>query len=587
MKCYLATTGISEIWNLEKNLLLLGPWCLTAEKNKGLLEGRKYCLVPSPWKPASRIKEALDYCHNLYEQLMPQFSQNLNFVHQTRYPERYWRILIGPWLLQFIGVLYDRYKRIEKAMGIFPHLYTQALPRQRCRLAYSDTYDFYNKVNQDYYNLKLFSLAAYELCPDNIIVKDYNSENKIHTRRYSLKRKLYNRIAEVFDSFSKGSIVLADMYHLTHPDMFIIGCKTGFRRVRFIDFEPAEEKLLSNKYSSELRKKMKLKETADRFQSLLYKVLPEALPMCYMENYKFYKTSIDNISNTSSIRVVGSSVGWLFNERFKFFAAEVNSNEPKLNLEFQHGGGYGISLSSPVQLLALERDIFYTWGWHSRKDDKFKPLPSPRLSRLKNTYSPRLDKVLFISTATPRYLYRLHTTILADDMPKYFEDKRIFFQALPGEIKNKLLYRPYPCDYGWKEIEIVKKICPNAKFLLKGKLSKWMQKVKLAVIDHPHTSFIEALATNVPTILYWDHQAYLIKADSEKYFELLREAGIVYNNPKEAAQKAVEVFSNPLDWWSSEKIQKARNAFLEQIGYAKKNWMDYWVKEIHRLSSSI
>ena len=584
----LATTAISDSWDLDSKLLLLGPWCATGEKNKALLKNKNFIIVPSPWKPAVKPKEAADYCYDIYEKLLPQLCVSLNSIHQVSYPVRYWRILIGHWLLHFIGVFYDRYKRIEKALELFPDFYTYVLPHDQCKLISYNAYDFLTyKAHEEYYNLKLFGLIAYELCPHNIIEKYFKSESKIYTRRYNWKRRLLNRAIKALPlgSFSKGSIVLADMYHLTRPDMFFIKCKTGFKTVRFIDFGIAEEKFLKDRCPCEVRKKMKLTKTCDRFQSLLCKVLPEAIPMCYIENYKFYRKSIKNIRDIESIRIVGSAVGWYYNERFKFFAAEAVLKGAKL-IEFQHGGGYGLSLINPHESLSLERDIFYTWGWDSTKIDKIKPLPNPHLSRLKDTHSPQLDNILFAGTIMPRYHYRFQTILMPDDMPKYLEDKSIFFQTLPVEIRNMILYRPYPHDYGWEEKEKVKKICPNVHLALKGKLVDWMKKVKLVVIDHRHTSFIEALSINVPCIFYWDHDVFLNRPESEEYFELLRKAGILYKDPKEAAAKLKEVFKNPSIWWRSKEVQNARNVFLERFGYSRKNWMDYWVKEIKQLESN-
>ena len=111
MEYYLATTTISEIWDLDKELLLLGPWCIAEKRNKELIKGRPYSQIPSPWKPAVKIKEAADYCYRIYDKLLPQLSKELNSIHKVSYPLKYWQVLIGPWLMAFIGIFYDRYKR--------------------------------------------------------------------------------------------------------------------------------------------------------------------------------------------------------------------------------------------------------------------------------------------------------------------------------------------------------------------------------------------------------------------------------------------------------------------------------------------
>lgn len=584
MKNYLATTGISKIWDLDSRILLLGPWCLTDERNKRLLEGIDYTFVSSPWRPAFKLKEAGDYCHQVYERLLLQLSEELNSIHQVSYPVRYWRVLLGPWLLQFIAIFYDRFKRIEKALELFPDFYTYVLPREQCKLATCDMSDFLEGrvIKEDYYNLKLFSLVAYELCLQNTIEKDYISESKVFADRYGWRKKLFNRLIKLLNLFFKGPIVLSDMYHLSFADAFLLKWRVGFRTLQFKHSEPFKMNSLKGDYSLCLREKLKLKGTSGKFESLLYKTLADAIPTCYMENYKFYRNSIQGARSMGSVRIVGSAVGWYYNERFKFFSAEAKARGADL-IDFQHGGGYGMILGLPQETLSLEKDIFYTWGWRIDSSSKTKPLPSPHLSRLREIYAPRIDSILFVGISMPRYHYSNQTELLPEDMPKYFEDKKIFFQSLPDQLKDKILYRLYTSDYGWGESGALKQICPGIKFVSRGKLAKWMKKVKLVVIDHPHTSFIEALTINVPSISYWDHEVYLIRPEAEEYFRQLREAGVIFKDPKSAAEKLKEIFNHPMKWWLSNDVQKARLEFCNRYAYARKDWLKIWAEELKQL----
>ena len=125
---YLATTGISEIWDLTADkILLLGPWCAISPKNRKLLEGKDIVAIPSPWKPTQKVKEAADYCYMIYHQILPQLAENLNRIHHVTYPVKYRQILLGPWLLMFIEIFYDRYMRIANSVKLFPSLVTHTL----------------------------------------------------------------------------------------------------------------------------------------------------------------------------------------------------------------------------------------------------------------------------------------------------------------------------------------------------------------------------------------------------------------------------------------------------------------------------
>jgi len=377
------------------------------------------------------------------------------------------------------------------------------------------------------------------------------------------------------------------MHRLTEFEKFLFRHKKGFNNTGFMNFKPFKNSYLKNKYSNELRKALIFNGSSDRFRSLLYKTLPDAIPLCYMENYNFYKSGITNIKDTESVKIIGSVFGWIFDDEFKFFAAEELVKGARL-FDFQHGGNYGFSLSVPMETLSLEKDVFYTWGWDSESDNKMKPLPSPHLSKLRDMHSPSLDNILFVNSSIPRYHYRFHSLHLPDDMPEYFKDKEIFFQALSNKLKDKILCRPSLHEYEWgEELDIIKKACPNAKYVFKGHLVNWMQKVKIVVIDHPYTSFLEALTINVPCVFYWNHEICLMRPEAEHYFNLLRDVEILFKDPVSAARKVNKVFHDPMSWWLNREVQDARLEFCERFAYARKDWMKIWAEEFRRIHTDL
>lgn len=577
MQYYLATTGISQIWDKDKKLLLLGPWCLTGENNKKLLEAKEYQVVLSPWKPAYKIKEAADYCYGTYEILLPLLAMKLNSLHKVSFPDAYWRVLIGPWLMYFIGIFYERYTRLENCARNFADFYTHVLPAQKCNMYVTNTSDFLdNKVNSDFYNFKLFSFIARDIFPQQIKeidfeVESHDSEENI-VMGYSWKGKIFNKLLEKLNLIFRDYFVLTDMYHLSYGDMLLLKLKTGVKGLGFLNFDYLDISSPDD-YSPEVRNELSIESAKDKFSSLLCKVIPHAIPICYVEKYGFYRESIGR--HLAPVKAIGSAVGWYFNERFKFFAAEAVAGGARL-IDFQHGGNYGMSLSMPLENIASEKDIFFSWGWGPSEEGKIRNLPSVHLSRLKNSYRERSNRVLFIGMAMPRYHYVFTSWLFPEDMVKYLEDKKALLGALSPEIKNKILYRPYFTDFGWQEKNAIKEVSPNAKFLLGGKATDWMRKVKLVIVDHPHTSFLEALTINVPLILYWDHDVYLMRPQAEPYFERLREAGILYKDPLSAANKINEVFTDTMGWWLSDKVQEARVEFCEHLAYARKSWPADW-----------
>jgi putative transferase (TIGR04331 family) len=165
-------------------------------------------------------------------------------------------------------------------------------------------------------------------------------------------------------------------------------------------------------------------------------------------------------------------------------------------------------------------------------------------------------------------------------MGKYLQDKAVFLQSLSANKEIKVFYRPHASDHGWGERESVKRARADIEFATSGKLVYWMKKVRLVVIDHPSTSFLEALTINIPSIFYWDREVWAMRGEAEVSFDALRAAGILHNDPQGAASKVKEIYSDPSAWWLGEGVQKVRRDFCGQFAYSRKDWLKVWIREL-------
>lgn len=578
---YLITTGIDHKCELPERVILMGPWCLLGEASTTLRQ-KEFTVLSTPWTSADDVTQAADYCQSVYEALLPKLAQNLNRIHGVSYSDKYWKILLGSWLLHFINVLYDRFTRMELAMKCYPQFKTQVLPIVKCALAVPDTLAFIDESLNDIYNFHLISLLAHALCPHHVLEID----NKLVPKKPKanqtprLKRLFFKTREFLFKFLSFGRVWFVNMYRLSLLDMLKIKLALGITKVGFLSpgFFPLNDTLLSANPDLSLRKQIVLVDAEDKFQKILYDLVPQALPTCYLEDYTLYHKTARSIRKIEAVKYIGSAVGYLANEGLKYLVAEAVALGAK-SIEFQHGGGYGTARAMPLEKLSLERDRFYTWGWTAKQKDWVKPLPNPYLSKYEGAHRARLAKLLFVGIAMPKYVYRFHTELMPEDMSQYFSQKVNFFNYLPDKIKKIVWYRPYRKDYGWDEVKLIKRACPGANVLQGGKLIESMKKANLVVIDHPHTSYIEALVLNVPTILFWDHTVFAMREDAERYFQILREAGILFKSAKAAARKAVEVMEDPIGWWQAERVQAARKQFLDNYGYTSRVWLKNWATE--------
>ena len=73
-------------------------------------------VLPYHWDDRNKLYKDYLNLRDLYEQVLVDLSQKLNGLHGVDHSVRYWRIILGYWLFDFIQVLYDRYSCIKTAM---------------------------------------------------------------------------------------------------------------------------------------------------------------------------------------------------------------------------------------------------------------------------------------------------------------------------------------------------------------------------------------------------------------------------------------------------------------------------------------
>ena len=93
---------------------------------------------------------------NIYQVLLIKLSEWLNNYHGLHKSHRYWRIIVGPWLIYYLNALYDRYYCLLRAFASNPALETICLSDESFVIP-NDINDFKALSIDDPYNLQLYS----------------------------------------------------------------------------------------------------------------------------------------------------------------------------------------------------------------------------------------------------------------------------------------------------------------------------------------------------------------------------------------------------------------------------------------------
>jgi putative transferase (TIGR04331 family) len=317
--------------------------------------------------------------------------------------------------------------------------------------------------------------------------------------------------------------------------------------------------------------------TNDEFKNILHNITKWILPISYFEEYRERNNIANELLMKKKIEAVHIYNSFWTNDTFKFMISQVRENGGVI-IGRQHGGGYGHHIVSPSERVEREiSDFFITWGWTDKRLSPAIPLPDPRLSKFLNVHQEKNKNILFIGSHGQMYMFDYQSYFMPEFVhQQYYLLKKRFFKKLKEPIQKSILYRPYLYEYGWEERSRIKEILPDVCFDESTEAVENMKTCSLVVIDHPSTSFLEALVINVPTILFWDNEQAPMREEAKLYFQLLTDVGILHYNPESAAQKVNKIWDDIHGWWQQPEVQKAKDEFCWQFARTSKNRHKAW-----------
>lgn len=589
---FLATTANSRFWKKNKKVVFLGKWCLHPQRQSEI-DSMDSELMTSPWEDRQAYYAAAKFADQTYENLLKKLSPSLNQIHGVDFELRYWRILAGPWLMCYVNSFYDRFFHIQEALRRYGSFETIGLPKN----THIRTTDFSEQnlfLWDDNYNLLLYSeILQYleipyeeqallpqelnamtgELLKERQIYFTHSIKGLLRYFRYQLQKNLYRF------SDTDGLLTIYRSY-LSAQDVMRLTLKSHFK-VRVVDFPPTRYLLDKEPEQESPQRHAFLKISGESpFESFLIHLLPKCFPVLYLEGYRQARhRSLRQLSRLP--RHLFTGLGFWSNECCKFIAGEITSKGGKISAA-QHGGGYGMVRLFPYEEFdkkALDR--FYVWGWADVGEEKLKNLPSSKLAKFLKPQQDRIKKGLYpitlITSNSFRYLIRFDTLGKNRDYHRWREQ---FITSLGSEYQHLLLVRLHSIDCGLGLEQQLSLKFKDIHFDNGIPMLQRLRLTRLAVIDHSTTSLLEVLTYNMPLIAFWDPHYSEVRPEAEPYVQLLRDAGVLFHSPEDAARQVQLVFSHADEWWAQEKIQEARRKFVARFAYTHSDWMDHWIKEI-------
>lgn len=546
-------------------MLFLGEWCKLYER-RNVWSKYNYEVVPYHWNDRRKLSKDYKYIQEVNETVLAELSETLNDLNQSNYSLRFWRILIGPWLLLFTNILYDRWFMLKKAIEVSKNLKVITLTDNLFEGALNDFSELNSILDTDDWNQLIFSQLAegfnIEICKkDNI-----SSKNNI-ARKAKNKYKKINIITNYLQGFitkNNESFFLNDYMGLLRSFRFQIKNKQIPKLWRNVNVPNINLDVNKRNDFKNRIYKYSLSNGFDSFHSVLLEKLIYHLPRIYLEGFKELESLCSKLPWPTKPPKIFTSIGFYSDDVFKQWCASKVEKGSKL-ITFQHGGHYGIGkFDSTEEHQAKISNQFLTWGWSDKNKKVIKPFgvvkPLTKRSKFQNKGS-----ILLVLNSMPRYSYRLYSLPIGTDQSEsYLVDQFRFVSSLSKDLFKDLHVKLYPRDYNhsyeekWKEkfrgINIINNKTSNKNIF---------KDVKYIVSTYNATTYLESLFMNIPTIVYWNSQYNEIRSSALPYFKQLEDVGIFHNDPESAATKINSTWNETKTWWLSSETQNAVERFCE------------------------
>lgn len=585
---FLVLTKLDDFQDLFQPCVYLEEWCIP-DHEKQSIDQNKEIISNHPALRRINSRHSFNFTSKIYERLLPKLSHWLNTTHHVNYSLQYWRIVIGPFLLQYIQTLYQRTVILKKAHALHLNLDTIGLTPTSF-ISLNNTADFLYCVEySDAWNHQLLTQVWNILFKPISRYKNYywDSEldklqsNNDHNHRYSVRTKLIINLTTIFVRIFRRKMV-----GLCGTDIIFCGKKNILKlilmsKLKIMPIFVHHNKKVrehNNKKSAnhDIRRQLITLENESHFSRLILETLIVNLPLDFLENYN------DMVKRSAACYPYQPSVifaiGWLGNDLMKFWAAKCAEKGSKL-VSLQHGGAYGhYDYHTHEELERNNTDIFISYGWIEKNVIPAPVVLTSELIKEKRINNTKRDKILWaiIPVGNPYSICLPYFS--AQKTSPYIAWQQRFLHAMDYNILNNITIRPKPghkiphhFQSDWKTIKI-----DNANS--KETFFESLHNTKILIVDNLNTTFLYGLALNIPTIIFWDKKFWPIRNNAKPYFKLLHEAKIYHATPESAAEFLNEIADDPTIWWDSKPVQNARKIFCDTYMRTSEHYLKDWKK---------
>lgn len=566
-KYFLALTDQEEYWDKNaKKIIFLGEWCCRYSR-KEQWEGVPYEIFPYLWEEKENIVKAREYIFgDLYDRVLTALSDCLNSLHNQSHATSFWDLAMGSWIKAYLSIVYSKYCTLKQVLDKYPNIYTYGIAPDIFKTPNTIT-DLFSADTDMYFYTRILLLLNKDVFFNHNAKPGLNVESIAYKNLNSKLRAVLTKIGKpiiyrLLSSITKNRpIVIRESYCRANNDIKLAlfsNKKIGFTTHENADVEDMESLLCD-------RKDFYIPFFPENdFERILIKLIVDDIPKSFIENYKLMTQKSKEIYPQNP-QIIISATEWHWNDMFKIWGATMRERGAII-AEMQHGGNYG-SVVGTHKFNYSCIDKFITWGWSDGDKNISKGIAAKLMNRKKENGKSNKSDILFVTTSSDR----INDMVLAFPRPyiKHVIERQLeFLDRIDERLKPNLLARPYFSDYGWDLRERYREVYAEIRFQeYKERLPRALRKCRLYVCDHLSTTFLEALYTNVPTVLFWEDSDYDYTEEAKPYYNRLKQVGILYNTAEEAAKAVNLIYDTVDEWWNEKGRQDAVKIFCSRFAY--------------------
>jgi len=584
---------LTNITISKKNVdFFLGSWCYD------LNNPEKKAISKYHWSNFNKFKNDVANIKNIYKLVLIELTNELNQIHNEKHNQNYWEKIIGPWLLTFVGVVFDRLENLKNIQN--SKSFSTELPKYAIKEWIPlDFVDFENMASRDDWNLYIYS----ELIKITKIIK-YDETSFVLKNENLYKRKKENYFKKFIKILSNKIIkIIPEKFRnicLIEPGLSILNIIKINLKLKKFPFQFYARKInlklkefpfqyysrekntnLELDFHNRIIKNDKMKKSSNNTDFFrLIKILSlKNIPISYLEEFKQNKSYALELFPRNPLFIL-TSYAHFSNEYYKIWTAEQAYKNNKTFISV-HGGHHGTALFNLSGELSEDiANTYFSWGWSKNI------LPSSKLSELKKHSQNKTlnikNKICFVTYNPSKYPTHLSSSPISSNFKYFLNDHKILFDNINQSIKNNIVLRIRNNSNGWNIKKFYKKIGLK-KFTTPTQqtIKSLLNGTSLFIISYDSTLLYETLTFNIPTIIFFNQKYWKLNTVAKKQFEYLKEAGIYYDNPV-----LLFKFINDLDdsilekWWKNKITQKTKEEFLNKFGYSDINYLDKWIEII-------